>query len=69
MAIVLAAHVEVKGATIDLLFVSRDYNKNSQWVSAPVLMKLDVLRSAQQGSRMAQSDYLILGLVPIPSAT
>jgi hypothetical protein len=72
MAIVLAAHIEVKAATIDSLgekLRQVDYSKNSLWVSAPVPVRLDVLRSAQQGSRMAQSDYLILGLFPISSAT
>ena len=68
--VVLAAHMKVKGATIDLLGENLrqvDYSKNSLWVSAPVPVRLDALRSAQQG--MAQSDYLILGLVPISSAT
>ena len=67
----LAAHIEVKGnhRLLGENLRQVDYRKNSLLVSAPVPMRLDVPQSGQQGSRMAQSDYLILGLVPMSSAT
>jgi hypothetical protein len=52
VASVLATHIKLKRATIDLRGENLrrvDYSKNSLWMSAPVPMRLDVQRPAPQG--------------------
>jgi hypothetical protein len=60
MAIVLAAHIEVEGATIYLLGESGRLQQE---------LTVDERAGAHEAQHMAQSDYPILGLVSISSAT